>query len=747
MINKNLFVGGFIGIMAGILLSFVIFLNVTSYRFGHVVNYFNNLLPSSRQPSPLPTDEVVSSDGDELTFPSELTTWLSDNLADTDIGYSASAEEFSRLNSDIYHEDVSYNLDKLDEEINNRRNSIISSLNLDSSERNAPLNIELHDTILQSFNGAEYEIEVFSWEAYPNFYIPSTIYKPLNSNQEQLPAILIPTGCPVHIAWHDAGTSVERRAANFALSGFIVFNVPTGLCRQGIVGEQFENATSYDEFALAGGSSLTTYQIGVMMLMRAIDLLENRTDVDSSRIGVTGYSYGGGMSTLITALDTRIDATTIVATGLFNGVSDTNIYTEVRHSTNIAPYPDSFDTSGHIARDADTQDEIDFGTFSIIDLFYPRPIYFVIGDDDPGTPLASVNIGFNNLADLYRVNPEITQPRLDIVEGVHHYNASRRRLAIEWFIDILEAEPILTLPDDADEHETDLLGRDVLENEPPNFGEVTLHDIFVASARNSVEQQQATLPFAERENPRQFLQDLLLLNDNEWQSKRPIVLEERVFQIDGIPVSVTFAILQLESSFQSRALILAPSNASTDNIHIFMTTSLYPLSADLIPSEIKDVLDAGEPVIIIYPVGFAPLYSYQYRTYMLSSVLERRSGTTLLGLGVQALEQGVNLAHITLNRSADIILHVDGVDAQSIGLFGTAIYGNIDSIIINNGVNSFTDFFDSPTNPIPPPTLAINGIMAYVDIQNLIDLSAIDVSVESTGDLYEFRPYHHLISY
>lgn len=746
MIDKNIILGISIGIITGILLSFVIFLNVTPYRYGHVINYFTTLYPSSTQESTVPPTEVVPSIESDILLPIELTSWLDDNLTKTDIGYSASAEEFSRLNLPAYREDISYHLDNLDEQLNNRRDFIVTTLNLNSPERNAPVNIELNQTILQSFNGAEYEIEVFSWEAYPDFFIPSTIYKPLDANQEQLPALLIPTGCPVHIAWHDENTSVERRAANFALSGFLVFNVPTGLCRQGIVGEQFENATSYDEFALAGGSGLTTNQLGVTMLMRAIDLLENRADVDDSRIGITGYSYGGGMSTLITSLDTRIDAAAIVATDLFNNTSDTNIYTEVRHATITAPYPDSFDISGHIARDAHTQNEIDFGSYSISDLFYPRPVYFVMGDNDPGTPLASVNVGFDSLQNLYGTNPEIIQPRLDIVEGVHNYDPSRRRLVIEWFIDIFDAEPILALPDDADEHATELLGRDTLENEPPNFGEVTLRDIFVASARRNVEQQQAIFPLIERDNPRQFLQDILLLN-GEWQSKRPIILEERVFHIDDQPVSVTFAILQLQSSFQARALVLEPSNASINNVHLFITTSLYPLTTDLIPSDVGDILDRGEPVVIIYPIGFAPLYSYQYRTYMLSSLLESRSGTTLLGLGVEALMQGINLSHSVINDSADIILHVDGVDAQNIGLFTSAIYDNIDLIIIENGVNSFADFFDAPTNPIPPPTLAINGIMAYVDIQSLIDMSSTEVIIESTGDLHEFRPYHHLIRY
>lgn len=742
MINKKLLIGVFIGIIAGILFSFMIFLNVTSYRFGHVVNYFSSLLPSSNQTNAL----VNSSNENEVIFPNELTTWLADNLASTDIGYSASAEAFSRSNSNDA-ETFLYTSNTIDEQIIDQRDSSIITQNLDVPQRFAPLNIDLQATIQQSFNDAQYEIEVFSWEAYPGFFIPATIYKPLNANQEQLPAILIPTGCSVHLAWDDEGTSVERRAANFALSGFIVFNIPTGLCRQGIVGEQFENATSYEEFTLAGGSGLTSNHLGIIMLMRAIDLLENRADVDDSRIGVTGYSYGGGMASFITAYDSRIDAVAIVATSLFNNSLSQEIDTNVRHSTRILPFPDSFETGGHNGVDIHIEELPSMREMWNINLFYPRPVYFVMGDNDPGTPITSVNVGFARLSELYAINPELIQPRLDIVEGVHHYNASRRRLVIDWFIEVLNAEPILALAEDADEYATELLGRDTLENEPPNFGEITLHDIFVDSARNSVEQQQITLPFTERENPRQFLQDLLLLNDDEWQSKRSIILEERVFQLDDSPVSATFAILQLQTSFQSRALILAPANASTEKVHIYLTTQLYPLASDLIPAEVMNTLNAGETVIIVYPLGFAPLYAYQYRTYLLSSVLEQRTGTTLLGLGVQSLFQGVSLAHTLTNDTTEIILHADGVDAQNISLFATAIYGNVDSIIIENGVNSFTDFYDAPTNPIPPPTLAINGIMAYIDIQDLIDLSAIDVSIESTGELYEFRPYHDLIRY
>ena len=144
MIDKNIILGISIGIITGILLSFFIFLNVTPYRYGHVINYFTTLYPSSTQESTVPPTEVVPSIESDILLPIELTSWLEDNLAKTDIGYSASAEEFSRLNSPTYGEDVSYNLDTLDEQINNRRDFIVTTLNLDSPERNAPVNIELY---------------------------------------------------------------------------------------------------------------------------------------------------------------------------------------------------------------------------------------------------------------------------------------------------------------------------------------------------------------------------------------------------------------------------------------------------------------------------------------------------------------------------------------------------------------------------------------------------------------------------
>src|SRR5690606_25924390 len=133
-----------------------------------------------------------------------------------------------------------------------------------------------------------------------------------------------------------------------------------------------------------------------IMMMRAIDLLENRADVDESRIGVTGYSYGGGMATYIAAYDTRIDALAIVATSLFNGVRGEEIDTNVRHATRILPYPDSFETGGHIGSDIHAE-KFPMRQLSTVSLFYPRPAYFVMGTNDPGTPISSVNVGFARL--------------------------------------------------------------------------------------------------------------------------------------------------------------------------------------------------------------------------------------------------------------------------------------------------------------------------------------------------------------
>ena len=163
-----------------------------------------------------------------------------------------------------------------------------------------------------------YTIEKVIFESLPHFYVTANVYRP--NSPGRYPAVLAQSG-------HSAGMGKpepQRLAANLALKGFVAMTFdPIG---------QGERVQSFDPL-LGRSVSLTWAAVdhitpGAQSLMvgegvaryyiadakRVLDYLESRPDVDPHRLGATGCSGGGALTTFIGALDPRLKA---VAAGCF----------------------------------------------------------------------------------------------------------------------------------------------------------------------------------------------------------------------------------------------------------------------------------------------------------------------------------------------------------------------------------------------------------------------------------------------
>jgi cephalosporin-C deacetylase-like acetyl esterase len=163
-----------------------------------------------------------------------------------------------------------------------------------------------------------YTIEKVIFESLPHFYVTANVYRP--NSPGRYPAVLAQSG-------HSAGMGKpepQRLAANLALKGFVAMTFdPIG---------QGERVQSFDPL-LVRSVSLTWAAVdhitpGAQSLLagegvaryfiwdakRALDYLANRPDVDPDRLGATGCSGGGALTTFIGAFDPRLKA---VAAGCF----------------------------------------------------------------------------------------------------------------------------------------------------------------------------------------------------------------------------------------------------------------------------------------------------------------------------------------------------------------------------------------------------------------------------------------------
>ncbi len=173
--------------------------------------------------------------------------------------------------------------------------------------RRTPLNTRHVGEVLTP----DYRIEKIIYESRPSFYVTANLYVPTRG-EPPFPAVLIPCG---HSNNGKAYESYQRVAVLLAQNGFVVLIYdPLG---QGERSEYVDPETGQNllrigtrQHCQAGnqcyltGTNLAQYRIwdGV----RGIDLLQSLPEVDSTRIGVTGNSGGGTLTTYITAVDARV---------------------------------------------------------------------------------------------------------------------------------------------------------------------------------------------------------------------------------------------------------------------------------------------------------------------------------------------------------------------------------------------------------------------------------------------------------
>ena len=172
-----------------------------------------------------------------------------------------------------------------------------------------PLNARITSVIKKE----GYRIEKIVYESFPGFYVTGCLYVP-EKVKGKVPAILNVIG---HNQESFRNELYQVINYNLVMKGMIVFAIdPPGQ------GEHVQNWDAKDNFSSVGYSVVEHNYFGNYAFMsgyscakyfiwdgiRAIDYLVSRKDVDSERIGMTGWSGGGTVTNYVAALDDRVKA-------------------------------------------------------------------------------------------------------------------------------------------------------------------------------------------------------------------------------------------------------------------------------------------------------------------------------------------------------------------------------------------------------------------------------------------------------
>ena len=155
-----------------------------------------------------------------------------------------------------------------------------------------------------------YRMEKVLFESQPGFVVSALLYLPTGTGPH--PAVLMPCG---HTAIAKAGEVYQKASISLVRAGLAVFcfdpigqgerrhRLPDGT-------PEFNSPTSEHQLMGISGTpvSLSLARAMIWDGIRALDYLESRKDIRGDRMGCTGVSGGGTMTSYLMALDERVVA-------------------------------------------------------------------------------------------------------------------------------------------------------------------------------------------------------------------------------------------------------------------------------------------------------------------------------------------------------------------------------------------------------------------------------------------------------
>ncbi len=277
-----------------------------------------------------------------------------------------------------------------------------------------PLNVRVTGKVERE----HYTIEKILYESLPNYLVTANLYLPKNVSGKR-PAVVAPCG---HSANGKAASPYQEFSRNLARQGYIVliYDPPAQ-------GERIEYPDREGEPHIRYGTHSHNLAGNQMTLIgrhfslweawdgiRALDYLLSRPDVDPARVGVTGNSGGGTMTTHLNALDDRF---TMAAPNCFVTRFLYNLENEEQtDAEQIAP--------GILAA------ELDMADFFIAQL--PRPTHFG-GEVNDFFDVRGLRETYEEVRRLYALVGAEQNVELFIGERTHGYNAEARVAMYRFF--------------------------------------------------------------------------------------------------------------------------------------------------------------------------------------------------------------------------------------------------------------------------------------------------------------------------
>ncbi len=281
-------------------------------------------------------------------------------------------------------------------------------------QEKTPLSAE----VLQKSADGEMALEDIRFRAERDVWVPAIVVKPLASTQP-LPAIIcLPGTGGTRQQLTDTRLQLSERprtgwARALARGGFLTLsldyrgsaareqNIFTGAVREQLEGRSYMGLLVYE-------------------VMRAVDYLLTRPDVDRTRIGITGFSLGGAVSWYAAAADPRLRAVVPVCGGA--GTYDALL----QYQRQTGYHSQYFYPAGFLKLFPGDQPEV-FASVA------PRAVLVVGRDQDQGMPVAGLKRLEQEVKAAYARRDAADRFAVHLTAGDHTYTEEMFEQVSQWF--------------------------------------------------------------------------------------------------------------------------------------------------------------------------------------------------------------------------------------------------------------------------------------------------------------------------
>ncbi len=316
-----------------------------------------------------------------------------------------------------------------------------------------PLNVQIRGRI----EGPGYVVEKIAFESIPKVYVTANLYLPAERDG-RVPAVIYV--CGHAYSPHGAKASYQRHGHTLARHGYAAMVIdPVQIAETVGLHHGVFNQEMYEWYTRA--YSPAGWE--VWNVIRALDYLETRPEVDSDRFAITGRSGGAAMSWFTAAVEPRIKAAMPIM-----GIG-----------TYAVSVPD--DTQ---RLHCDCMYPVNFGMHDMIHLgalIAPRPLFMAHGREDALFPVAGYEEFESAISALYSSYGEEERFRNLVVESGHEDSDLLRAEAVRWldrWIMGIDPRRIDTSFEEIDPAELAVFG-----GEPPEDARnYRMHEFFVPAA-------------------------------------------------------------------------------------------------------------------------------------------------------------------------------------------------------------------------------------------------------------------------